>query len=72
MLVLCGTCDEPFQPEFIARCEWCGYRFADGRELSIPSRAESEMNSRAWIVIFGIVTVLAGALALFAYIAPRS
>ena len=31
MLVLCGTCDEPFEPEFTARCEWCGYRFSDAQ-----------------------------------------
>ena len=71
LLVVCGTCDEPFEPEFSARCEWCGYRFADGRELPVPAWSESEMTSRAWIVIAGIVAVLAGAYALFAYIAPR-
>jgi hypothetical protein len=72
MLVLCGTCDEPFEPEFTARCEWCGYRFADGRELPVPRWSESEMSWRAWIVILGLLAVLAGALALFGYIAPRT
>ena len=38
MLVLCRTCDEPFEPEFNARCEWCGHRFADGSELPTPER----------------------------------
>ena len=72
LLVLCGTCDEPFEPEFTARCEWCGHRFADGRELPTPEWAESEMSSRAWVVIVGIVAVVIGAIALFAYITPRS
>jgi hypothetical protein len=72
MLVLCVTCDEPFEPDFAARCEWCGYRFANGRELPVPRRSESEMSSRAWIVILGILAVLAGVLALFGYIAPRT
>jgi rubrerythrin len=71
MLVLCGTCDEPFEPQFNLRCEWCGHRFADGSELPTPEWVESEMTSRAWIALVGIVAVVIGAIALFAYIAPR-
>ena len=71
LLVLCKTCDEPFEPEFHLLCEWCGHRFADGSELPTPEWVESEMSSRAWIVLAGIVAVVIGAIALFAYIAPR-
>jgi len=70
MLVLCRTCDEPFEAEFAARCEWCGYRFAEGKELPVPDWVESEMNPGAWILLVVLVAVSLGAIALFAYIAP--
>ncbi len=41
LYVLCPTCDEPFAPQFLARCEWCGHRFRDGRETPPPSPVTS-------------------------------
>jgi hypothetical protein len=71
LLVVCPTCDEPFVPQFLARCEWCGHRFRDGRELpsATPRDTGLEINSRAWIVLLGLVALVAAVLALFAYIA---
>jgi hypothetical protein len=71
MLVLCGTCDEPFEPQFNLHCEWCGHRFADGHDLPTPTWTESDLTPQAWIVLVGMVAVVIGAIALFAYIAPR-
>jgi len=73
LLVLCPTCDEPFAPEFLARCEWCGHRFGDGREPAValfPSALEPEVNGRVWIVIVGLAIVLAATLAYLAQLAP--
>jgi hypothetical protein len=69
LFVLCTICDEPFVPEFPAHCEWCGHRFADGRELPPRQASELEMDSRAWIVIVGLVAVLAAMAMSFLYIA---
>jgi len=75
LLVLCPICDEPFAPQFPARCEWCGHRFRDGQELPAPKLPYDalEISPRAWVVFFGIVGLAAGVLALFAYVAhtPR-
>jgi hypothetical protein len=73
-LVLCSTCDEPFVPEHPARCEWCGYRFADGREEPASSRplVTNEFNGRVWIVIVALVAVTIAILAFFASIVPES
>jgi hypothetical protein len=74
LLVVCPTCDEVFEPRFPARCEWCGHRFRDGYELlPAPRLGDSlEINSRAWIVLAGVVTLVGAVLALFAHIARRS
>ncbi len=73
-LVLCPTCDEAFEPEFLAQCEWCGHQFGDGREL--PASAEwtspfDEMGPRAWIVLAGLLIFFASLFWLIIYAAPR-
>jgi hypothetical protein len=69
--VVCGICDEPFTAEFPSRCEWCGYRFADGREAAPPAAYVDEMNPRVWIVLTGLLAVIGAVLAWGWYIAPR-
>jgi hypothetical protein len=73
-LVLCETCDEPFVPTFLSRCEWCGHRFRDGSELPAPPSVTplfDEVNPRVWIVIAGLVFVLAATFATLFHIAPK-
>lgn len=72
LAVVCGICDEPFTAEFPSRCEWCGYRFADGREPAPPSTFVDEMNPRVWMVLAGLLTLVAVVVAWGWYIAPRS
>lgn len=72
--VICSTCDEPFTPVFPARCEWCGHRFRDGRELPEPDHYTSpfeEMNPRVWLVLALLVGMVGGTIALFASIASK-
>jgi putative signal transducing protein len=67
LLVICPTCDEPFAPQFLARCEWCGHRFQDGRELPPPAPpAVSETNYRVWIVLAGLIIFVAATIVFFA------
>jgi len=68
LLVICPLCDEPFAPEFSARCEWCGHKFADGRELP-PASQPLEVNARVWFVVAGLALVATAVTAFFFYIA---
>lgn len=74
LLVICPTCDEPFAPEFPARCEWCGHRFADGYEPppvdlhATPPFLSAEVNRAATIVMLGLAAVLAAVFGWFYYI----
>lgn len=72
LAVVCGICDEPFTAQFPSRCEWCGYRFADGRDIAPPPAFVDEMNPRVWIVLVGLLAVVGAVLAWGFYIAPRS
>ena len=73
LLVICPTCDEPFSPIFLARCEWCGHRFGDGRELPVGEPSDRyEVNGRVWIVIVGLVIFMSAVLAFFASVVRPS
>jgi hypothetical protein len=66
-MVLCPTCDEPFEPVYLARCEWCGHDFPDG--IAPPPGPEDAAhreppNMRVVVVMAGIVG-LAIALAIY-------
>lgn len=70
LFVLCTSCDEPFEPEFPARCEWCGYRFADGWEPSPFAAPEpSDINLRVVVTIAGLVLSVLALIAFFASMA---
>ncbi len=65
-MLVCTTCDEPFVPQYLKRCEWCGYTFADGIELELPDDPTEPMNMRIIVVFF---TLAMGALALLIWLA---
>ncbi len=70
LFVLCTTCDEAFSPEFPARCEWCGHRFADGWEMEPFEPSEPlDVNVRVVAAIVGVVLTVVGLIAFFARIA---
>lgn len=66
MLVVCPQCDEPFVPQFAEQCEWCNRRFAGGREA--PPFSGELLNPAAIWLIFGLIAVLGGLIAWFAYL----
>jgi hypothetical protein len=37
LMLTCPTCDEPFWPQYLKHCEWCGYEFPDGTEIEVRS-----------------------------------
>jgi hypothetical protein len=74
-LVICPTCDEPFRPVYLKRCEWCGYRFADGRDLPptpLFTSPFAEMNARVWFVLVGILLSIGGVIGLLGWIASQA
>jgi hypothetical protein len=75
LLVLCPTCDEAFVPVFLARCEWCGHPFEDGRQTPLPALRTSpfaEMTTAAWIVLAGLVSFFAAVVGGFCYLRMKS
>lgn len=67
-LLICPTCDEPFEPSYLRRCEWCGHDFGSGisiPEPTVPTDFESP-NSRVIIVAVGLLALIGGLLAYFA------
>jgi hypothetical protein len=50
--LLCPMCDEPFVPEYLRRCEWCGHDFGHGAELPLAVYDDIEaINWRVWTLI---------------------
>jgi len=62
-LLLCTTCDEPFEPAYLRRCEWCGHDFGDGFEIE-RKEAAANLNERVITMVIGLAIVL---VAIFAY-----
>jgi hypothetical protein len=76
-LVICPTCDEPFQPRFPPRCEWCGHRFGDAHQPRAENPSDVppddlEMNSRTVIVVLGMIASVAALVGWFYYILHRT
>jgi hypothetical protein len=67
-LLICPTCDEPFEPGYLRRCEWCGHDFGRGIEPSRPVErpAREPMNARVIAILLLISCSIAGLFAYFA------
>ncbi len=67
-LLICPTCDEPFEPRYLRRCEWCGHDFGSG--IAVPETRREQPaeppNLRVIIVALATLALLAGLLAYFA------
>jgi hypothetical protein len=63
-MVLCPTCDEPFVPQYLRQCEWCGHDFNEGIEPNHDQVSEP-ISPRAMAVILGLMALLAGLLVYF-------
>ena len=66
VLLLCSTCDEPFMPRFYRRCAECAFDIGEGIER--PAIVPDEMNPRAILVMVGMMLLLCGLLAFFAFV----
>lgn len=67
-MLTCTTCDEPFIPRYLRRCEWCGHTFADGIEFQRPDGTAEPLNARVVFVFFTLAAAALGLLAWLAYV----
>ncbi|HEX5446181.1 MAG TPA: DUF2007 domain-containing protein [Pirellulales bacterium] len=70
VLLICPMCDEPFEPGYLRRCEWCGNEFADGvapPAAPAPPTVEPP-NTRVIAVGVLIAATIAGVIAYFAFV----
>jgi len=68
-LLLCPTCDEPFEPQFARRCEWCGHEFADGIDWTPPAEDDGEsLSARAVAILAGLLGLAILLLGYLAYV----
>ncbi|HEY1600067.1 MAG TPA: DUF2007 domain-containing protein [Pirellulales bacterium] len=63
-LLLCHTCDEPFEPTYYRRCEWCGHDFGSGKELATKTVVEY-LNDRVIVAMMGLTIAVLVILVYF-------
>ncbi len=56
-VLLCPTCDEPFTPRYLPRCEWCGHAFepAPAQEAGGEPEADESTDLRILLVMAAII-----------------
>lgn len=65
-VLICPTCDEPFVPKYLPRCEWCGHVFEP--EAAVPEAVEpGQDESLDWRILAALATivVLGGGVAAY-------
>ena len=65
LLLVCPTCDEPFQPEYPRLCQSCGHEFDDGFDLELPTEPEEEQVGFRVIAVVAGMVLLAAALTVY-------
>jgi hypothetical protein len=66
-LLICPICDEPFEPGYLPRCEWCGHEFVGEPEATTAEEAESEIEPPNVRIAAAAVGMLAVVAAVFGY-----
>lgn len=71
-LLICPICDEPFEPGYLPRCEWCGHEFNREAPTQAPAKeteAETEPpNLRVIAAAAGMVAVIAAVFGYFVWL----
>ena len=66
-LLICPICDEPFEPGYLPRCEWCGHEFVRKAPQPKAEEFESEVEPPNVRVIGAAVGMVALIAAVFGY-----
>jgi hypothetical protein len=67
-MLMCPTCDEPFVPVYLRRCEWCGHEFPDGTEIPLSAASADPINGRVVVVILALLLLGAAMAGYFLYV----
>lgn len=60
-ILICPTCDEPFHPQYLRRCEWCGHEFTDGQENPVEEEPVQEpFNWRIAYILYILALLMIG------------
>jgi hypothetical protein len=71
LVLTCTTCDEPFEPQFLKRCEWCGHEFPEGLPVDVAEGPpEEEITTRAIVVMIALGVLALGTIAYFLFLIP--
>lgn len=57
LMLMCHTCDEPFEPVFYRHCQWCEHEFSDGFAPELEP-TDSEWTKRTIAVVVALVAVV--------------
>lgn len=67
-VLICPTCDEPFVPKYLPRCEWCGHVFEPGAaDLEAGEPEHDESTDLRILAAIGIIVVLAACVAFYVW-----
>jgi hypothetical protein len=65
-MLMCSTCDEPFEPSYARTCEWCGHDFGEGYEIVV--RHVEPLSPRTIAVGVALIAAMIGLMVYFAVI----
>lgn len=54
-MIICPTCDEPFEPNYSRYCAWCEHDFGEGFEVDIQTLPAEDWNPRTVAMILTLV-----------------
>jgi hypothetical protein len=65
-VLICPTCDEPFSPKYLPRCEWCGHEFEPSAQKEVSGEPEpDESTNLRLLAVMAVVVLLAGGVAAY-------
>jgi hypothetical protein len=63
-VLLCPTCDEPFTPRYLPRCEWCGHEFEPSAPQEVAGEpGPDESTDVRLLAVLAAIVLLAAAVA---------
>lgn len=69
-MCVCPMCDEPFHPDYLRQCEWCGHDFGEGFVAESLATQHEPVNVRVVAVMIGLVIFAVATLTYFALLIP--
>jgi hypothetical protein len=68
LILVCPTCDEPFEPEFPRTCAWCDHEFPDGYEPENTIIPPAQCDTRVTVIVVGLLVLLTLVIGYFMFV----